>query len=71
MMEPRMGMRAVSWSPSAENCACARGRTPRATSVKVSARMMASSKVETGKLYSQACIVVFLELARTPFAARA
>lgn len=52
MIEPTIGTRAAS-SPSVAKTLCARGRTPRTTSVKVCARAMADLKSVTGKSYLQ------------------
>lgn len=70
MMEPRIWTRDASSPTSSANCVCATGKTPRTTSVNVSASLMAERKSVTGKLYLQGWMVVEFALARTPLAAR-
>jgi hypothetical protein len=69
-MEPTIGMRALSSPPSVAKSDWATGRTPRTSSVNVSASAMASSKLSTGNWYLQGWMVVALAFARKPFAAR-
>jgi len=57
-------IRGISWPPSIAKAACASGSVPRAMSVNVWARSMASEKVLTGKLYWQGAMGLWPALAR-------